>query len=81
MQGYPDSRYREEAHYMLVRSAYNLAEMSIRSKKKNRYLDAIEWYEEFIDKYPNSVYKKEAENIYAKAKKGLGKLLAAENES
>jgi outer membrane protein assembly factor BamD len=81
MQGYPDSRYREEAHYMLVSSAYNLAEMSIRSKKKNRYLDAIDWYEEFIDKYPNSVYKKEAENIYAKAKKGLGKLLAAENES
>ena len=73
MKEYPDSRYREEAHFMLIRSAFNLAEVSISSKKKNRYLDAIDWYEDFIDKYPTSVFQKDAESIYAKSKKRIRK--------
>ena len=78
---YPDSRYREEAHLMLVKSASSLADISIQSKKKNRYLDAIDWYEKFVDKYPNSVFTKDAEGFYLKSKKGLGKILASEQES
>lgn len=81
VQEYPDSRYREQAQLMLVKSAVLLAEVSIDRKKKNRYLDAIEWYERFVDKYPNSAYLKEAEGLYVKAKKDLGKILASENES
>lgn len=80
LRKYPDSRYREEAQYMLFKSAYFLAETSIESKKKNRYLDALEWYERFVDKYPESVYLKEAEGYYAKAKKNLGKITASESE-
>ncbi len=78
LRKYPDSRYREEAQYMLFKSAYFLAENSVEDKMKNRYLDAIDWYERFVDKYPGSVYLKEGESYYVKAKKGLGKLLAQE---
>lgn len=80
LRKFPDSRYREEAQYMLFKSAYFLAETSIESKMKNRYLDAIDWYERFVDKYPNSVFIKEGEGYFLKAKKGLGKLLAQETE-
>ncbi|MEL6651572.1 MAG: hypothetical protein AAFQ87_12295, partial [Bacteroidota bacterium] len=47
----------------------------------NRYLDAIDYYEKFVDRYPNSVYLKDAENLFAKAKKSLGKLQAEEAEN
>lgn len=80
LRKYPDSRYREESQYMLFKATYFLAENSVASKMKNRYLDAIDWYERFVDKYPNSVFLKEGETYYAKAKKGLGKILAEETE-
>ncbi|MEL6676384.1 MAG: outer membrane protein assembly factor BamD [Bacteroidota bacterium] len=77
-QDYPDSRYREEAEFLHVKSAVLLAGVSTERRKKNRYLDAIEFYEKFVDKYPSSVHLKEAEGLYLKAKKNLGKILAAQ---
>lgn len=76
---FPDSRYREEAEYMHFESAYYLANISIASKKKNRFLDAIDYFEAFSDKYPNSVYLKDGEKLYAKAKEALGKIRAEES--
>lgn len=78
IQEYPDSRYREESQFLLFKSAVSLADVSVQSRKKNRYLDAIELYELFVDKFPSSVYIKEAENIYVKAKRNLGKVIASE---
>ncbi|GAB4416070.1 MAG: hypothetical protein OHK0039_25170 [Bacteroidia bacterium] len=79
IQEYPDSRYREEAQYLLFKSAAALAEISIADRKKNRYLDALEFYERFVDKYPSSAFLKDAENTYIRTKRNLGKLLAGEN--
>lgn len=81
IQSYPDSRYREEAQFLLFKSSVSLADLSIANKQKNRYLDALEFYQRFVDKYPNSPYLKEAEALYLKAKKSLGKLLAEGNSS
>lgn len=80
IQEYPDSRYREEAQYLRFKSAVYLADVSTYRRKKNRYLDAIDLYEEFVDRYPGSVYIREAEGVYAKAKKELGEILAEEQE-
>ena len=76
MQEFPDSRYREEAQFLMFKSSVSLADISTERRKKNRYLDAIELYEKFIERYPNSTYLREAENLYAKARKNLGKLNA-----
>jgi outer membrane protein assembly factor BamD len=81
IQTYPDSRYREEAQFLLFKSAVFLGDYSIADKQKNRYLDAIELYQRFVDKYPSSVYVKEAEEYYLKAKKSLGKLTAEAGKS
>ncbi len=77
LEKFPDSRYREEAELFLFKSAVALAEQSTERRKKNRYLDAIDYYNRFIDRYPQSTYLKEAENLYIKAKRSLGKLNAA----
>ncbi len=76
VQEYPDSRYREEAQFLRFEAAAALAEVSTRKRKKNRYLDAIDLYEEFVDRYPASVYLKEAESVYVEVKRNLGRLLA-----
>lgn len=76
---FPDSRYREEAEFLRFESAYNLAEVSVLEKKKNRYLDATDYFTTFSEKYPNSVYLKNGEKMYAKAKEALGKILAEES--
>lgn len=71
MQQYPDSRYREESHFLKVESALKLAEVSIERRKRNRYLDAISFYERFVSRYPNSTYLKEAESFFDKAQRYL----------
>ncbi len=80
IQEFPDSKFREEAHYMWFRSAADLANVSTQRRKENRYKDALDLYEEFVDRYPNSEYIKEAEQIFIKAKRSLGEILAEQEE-
>ncbi len=80
IQEYPDSKYREEAQYLLFESAAALASVSSERRKKNRYLDAIELYEKFVDRYPESKFLRDAEATFVKAKRELGKILAKEEE-
>ncbi|MBX7243300.1 MAG: outer membrane protein assembly factor BamD [Bacteroidia bacterium] len=74
VQEFPDSKFREEAEFMIVKAAVLLADQSIESKQVNRYKDAVEYYEKFIDRYPKSFYRKDAELIYEKARKALEKI-------
>lgn len=74
MDDFPDSRYKEEAQFLLVKSAVSLADVSIETKKVNRYKDALEFYQKFITKYPNSIYLKDAQNLYEKSRNTLLKL-------
>ena len=74
MDDFPDSRYREEAQFLLVKSAVALAAVSIDNKKINRYKDALEFYQKFLAKYPTSTYLKDAQNLYEKSRNALLKL-------
>lgn len=64
---YPDSKYREELKYMLLKSKYLLATRSIAVKQIDRYGSALDEYFSFIDEYPESKYKKEVMRFYDKA--------------
>ena len=61
---YPDSGYQEEVAYLKIKTSYDYAKASIRSKQKERYRNTINAYEVFVDKYPSSEYLKEIEKIY-----------------
>lgn len=61
---FPDSDYNEEASYWKLASQFALAEQSIVSKQKERYYTTIEYYQSFIDKYPESKFVSRAETIY-----------------
>ena len=74
IQRYPDSRYREEAQYLWFLASVRLADVSVKDRQRNRYRDAIEIYERFVDRYPSSVWLRDAEKTYAKAKEALGRI-------
>ncbi len=61
---YPESKFREEIMYLILKSNYLLALNSIQSKQKERYQSTIDEYYSFITEFPESKYKKEAEKIY-----------------
>jgi outer membrane protein assembly factor BamD len=61
---YPDSHLNEEISYWKVAAQFKLAEQSILVKQKERYYTTIEYYQSFIDRYPESKFVDEAENIY-----------------
>lgn len=68
---YPDSPLNEKALYLKLESAYELAAKSVESKKKERYQQAVAFYQAFLDTYPESEYIKDAESIYKATLKGL----------
>ncbi|WP_238808304.1 outer membrane protein assembly factor BamD [Emticicia aquatica] len=77
---FPDSEYIEELSYLKVQSQYDLATVSFENKQRERFSDALKFYEEFIDVFPKSKYIKQAEKVYDGATKGLEKAVKYEKE-
>ncbi len=67
LEKYPDSKYREELKYMLLKSKYLLAEKSVSDKSETRYSNALDEYFSFVDEFPESKYRKEVDKFYEKA--------------
>lgn len=66
-QNYPDSKYIEEAYYLVILSEYRMAQQSILSRQPERYRAVVDHYQEFLDRYPKSSFLKEAEKLYAES--------------
>lgn len=64
LKEYPDSHFREELLYMLVKSRYLLAVNSIEDKKQERLSVALDEYFAFVDEYPESRYRREVERFH-----------------
>ena len=62
---FPDSKFREEAEFLMISAQYRWAGKSVPAKQSLRYKEAVKYYEEFIDKYPKSTFLSEAEKMYA----------------
>ena len=71
LDDYPETKYREELMYLLLRSSYLLAENSVPAKKKERYQSAVDEYYSFIGEFPQSQYSKDAQRMYDRADRFL----------
>lgn len=67
LKDYPDSRYREEALYLVLRSNYLYASNSVKGKQAERYQQAVDEYYNFISEFPESKYSKSAKDMYEKS--------------
>jgi len=64
IKDFADSRYVDEAYFIIINSYYLLAINSIPAKKSERLEGAIETYLKFVDLYPKSSYLLKAESVY-----------------
>ncbi len=74
LKDFPDSKFREEQLFLILKSSYLLAENSIEKLKKERFDNTITEYYAFIDEYANSEKIKNAERIYANTINELEKI-------
>lgn len=77
---YPTSAHRKEIMYLMVKSQYLLAKNSYASFQKDRYLNLMDYYYNFVSEFPQSEYSKELDKIYAEAKDFISRQDAAEDE-
>lgn len=68
-----ENTYREDILYYTAMSAYKFAQNSIPSKQKERYLVFADDYYNFAGEFPESEYKKELDDLYAKVEKIIKK--------
>ncbi|UOQ97031.1 outer membrane protein assembly factor BamD [Hymenobacter sp. 5317J-9] len=61
---YPASAYAEQASFLRLSAQYAWAQESIESKQRERYLEAVSFYQQFIDAYPKSKNLKAAQDMY-----------------
>ena len=71
LDDYPETKYREELMYLLLKSSYLLAENSVPTKKKDRFQSALDEYYSFIGEFPESKYVKDAQRMYEKSDRFL----------
>jgi outer membrane protein assembly factor BamD len=74
MKRYPDTKYKEEAMFYSIKAYYFYASKSIKSKRKERYQEAVDIYNEFCRLYPESKFNRDVEYMVARAGKDLKKL-------
>lgn len=77
---FPDSKYNEELAFLKVDAQYKLAVNSFYDKQKDRYTDVLKFYQEYIDKYPNSKSLHDAERMFENSQKQIDILAKAEVE-
>jgi len=85
LRDYPDTKYAEEMEYLTIQAQYLFAKKSGEFYQEARYTQAIEFADEFTEKYPKSQYlpstaelKKESDRGIIQAKKVLAEAAADE---
>lgn len=68
---YPDTRYAEEIEYLIFKSQYMFAENSAFFRQEQRFNEAIDYYADFVDKYPESTYLREMEGMRRSAERKI----------
>jgi len=71
---YPGSVYSEQADFIRLEAQYAWAKESIESKQRERFQEAITFYQHFIDTYPQSKNLRLAQTMYDDSRAELERL-------
>ncbi len=64
IKDYPYSKYKEQLEMLILKARYQEASQSVDEKKVDRFRVVIDEYYSFINDYPESESRKEADNIF-----------------
>jgi outer membrane protein assembly factor BamD len=76
-QQYPASAFAEDADFLRLSAQYAWAQESVEEKQRERFLEAVGFYQHFIDTFPKSKNLKAAEAMYDDSRAQLAKLKPA----
>ena len=76
---FPNTKYKEEVLFLILKSNFLFASNSINSKKIVRFEESIKSYYTFVDSFKNSKFAKEAESFYLSSLNELEKLKKPSN--
>jgi outer membrane protein assembly factor BamD len=71
---YPASAYAEQAAFYRLTAQYAWAQESVEAKQRERFLEAVNFYQQFIDAYPKSKNLKAALDMYDISQASLTRL-------
>lgn len=69
IKDYPYSKYKEDLEMLILKARYQEASNSIEERKADRFRDVVDEYFSFINNYPDTPNRQEADNIYAIARR------------
>ena len=64
IKDYPYSKYKEDLELLILKARYQEARESVEEKKAERYSEVIDEYYSFINNYPDTPNREEADNIF-----------------
>ena len=71
MKSYPYSIHKEEMHYYVVASLYQIAKNSVVEKQQKRLRDLRDEYYNFINEFPEGEYRKTVDQYFEYAEKNI----------
>lgn len=75
-----ENRYREEIMYYLAKSCYKYAQLSVEHKQKDRYMEFVDQYYNFIGENPDSRFRAELDQLYRRYQRSTGQVVASNKE-
>ena len=64
IKDYPYSKYKEDLEMLVLKARYMEADNSIDERKGDRFREVVDEYYNFINNYPDSPNRQEADNIF-----------------
>ncbi len=74
LENYPESESADEYKFMIIKSYYRFAELSIEEKKSERFEKVIQECNDFTDRFPNSKLSKDVEHYLNLSKTSIKNL-------
>ena len=69
VKDYPYSKYKEDLELLILKARFQEADLSVDERKADRFREVVDEYYSFINNYPDSPNRSEADNIYKIASK------------
>ena len=74
LNSFPESSKGDEYKLMIIKSYYRYAELSVEEKKTERFEQVIDECQDFVDRFPESKLRKDAENYHSQSQNQIKKL-------
>ncbi len=74
LNNYPDSEKADEYQLQIIKSYFRYAQLSVVEKQAERYEKVVASYYDFLDRFPESKFKKEAESYLQQSQTNIKNL-------